>query len=75
MREGTLRREIVFRTPTGKRIRLASCRLVSFHHRHLAAAQPAPRHRVALLVPAGRETPAGRLLRDALLQDLGQLRL
>ena len=37
MREGTLRREIVFRTPTGKRIRLASCRLVSFHHRHLAA--------------------------------------
>src|SRR5918994_1237559 len=25
MREGTLRREIVFRTPTGKRIRLASC--------------------------------------------------
>jgi alpha,alpha-trehalose phosphorylase len=37
MREGTLRREIVFLTPTGKRIRLASCRLVSFHHRHLAA--------------------------------------
>jgi alpha,alpha-trehalose phosphorylase len=37
MREGTLRREIVFRTPTGKRIRLTSCRLVSFHHRHLAA--------------------------------------
>jgi DNA-binding transcriptional LysR family regulator len=34
-------------------------------------AAPAPRHRVALLVPAGRETPAGRLLRDALLQDLG----
>jgi DNA-binding transcriptional LysR family regulator len=34
-------------------------------------AEPAPRHRVALLVPAGRETPAGRLLRDALLEDLG----
>jgi DNA-binding transcriptional LysR family regulator len=34
-------------------------------------AAPAPRHRVALLVPAGRETPAGRLLRDALLEDLG----
>jgi DNA-binding transcriptional LysR family regulator len=38
-------------------------------------AEPAPRHRVALLVPAGRETPAGRLLRDALLEDLGQLGL
>jgi DNA-binding transcriptional LysR family regulator len=34
-------------------------------------AAPAPRHRVALLVPAGRETPSGRLLRDALLEDLG----
>jgi DNA-binding transcriptional LysR family regulator len=34
-------------------------------------AEPAPRHRVVLLVPAGRETPAGRLLRDALLEDLG----
>jgi DNA-binding transcriptional LysR family regulator len=34
-------------------------------------AEPAPRHRVALLVPAGRQTPAGRLLRDALLEDLG----
>jgi DNA-binding transcriptional LysR family regulator len=34
-------------------------------------AAPAPCHRVALLVPAGRETPAGRLLRDALLEDLG----
>ena len=40
-----------------------------------ALAEPAPRHRVALLVPAGRETPAGRLLREALLQDLGQLGL
>jgi DNA-binding transcriptional LysR family regulator len=35
----------------------------------------APRHRVALLVPDGRETPAGRLLREALLEDLGQLGL
>jgi DNA-binding transcriptional LysR family regulator len=34
-------------------------------------AEPAPRHRVALLVAAGRETPAGRLLRAALLEDLG----
>jgi DNA-binding transcriptional LysR family regulator len=41
----------------------------------VALAEPAPRHRVALLAPAGRETPAGRLLRDALLEDLGQLGL
>jgi DNA-binding transcriptional LysR family regulator len=34
-------------------------------------AEPAPCHRVALLVPAGRETPAGRLLRDALSEGLG----
>jgi DNA-binding transcriptional LysR family regulator len=32
---------------------------------------PAPEHRVALLVPAGREAPAGRLLREALLENLG----
>ena len=36
-------------------------------------AEPAPRHRVALLVPAGRETAAGRLLRDVLLEDLRPL--
>lgn len=34
-------------------------------------AAPVPQHRVALLVPAGRETPAGRLLREALLEGLG----
>ena len=38
-------------------------------------AEPAPRHRVALLVPAGRETAAGVLLRAALLERLGQLGL
>ena len=37
-----------------------------------ALAEPAPRHRVALLAPAGRETPAGRLLRDALMESLGR---
>jgi DNA-binding transcriptional LysR family regulator len=36
-----------------------------------ALAEPAPRHRVALFVPTGRETPAGLLLREALLEDLG----
>jgi DNA-binding transcriptional LysR family regulator len=34
-------------------------------------AAPAPQHRVAVLVAAGRETPAGRLLREALLEGLG----
>jgi DNA-binding transcriptional LysR family regulator len=34
-------------------------------------AAPAPEHQVALLVPAGREAPAGRLLREALLEGLG----
>jgi len=34
-------------------------------------AEPAPRHRVVLLVPAGRETPAGRLLRETLSERLG----
>jgi DNA-binding transcriptional LysR family regulator len=36
------------------------------------AALAAPlRHRVSLLVPAGGETPTGRLLRAALVDDLG----
>jgi DNA-binding transcriptional LysR family regulator len=34
-------------------------------------AAPTPCHRVSLLSPAGSLTPAGRLLREALLQDLG----
>ena len=38
-------------------------------------AAPAPRHRVALLVPAGREQPAGRLLREALSEHLRELGL
>lgn len=37
MREATMRRDLTFVTPGGKRIRMSSCRLVSFHHRHLAA--------------------------------------
>ncbi len=37
MQDATLRREVVFVTPMGKRIRLSSCRLISFHDRHLAA--------------------------------------
>jgi alpha,alpha-trehalose phosphorylase len=35
MREGTLRRELVWSTPAGKHVRVRSCRLVSFEHRHL----------------------------------------
>ena len=35
MREGVLRRELVWSTPSGKHVRVRSCRLVSFEHRHL----------------------------------------
>ena len=35
-RAGVSSREVVWRTPAGKRIRVLSQRLVSFHHRHLA---------------------------------------
>jgi alpha,alpha-trehalose phosphorylase len=37
MRAGTLDREILWETPTGKRIAIKSRRLVSLQHRHLAA--------------------------------------
>ena len=35
-RAGVSSRDVVWRTPAGKRIRVRSQRLVSFHHRHLA---------------------------------------
>ncbi|EFQ84636.1 glycosyl hydrolase family 65 central catalytic domain protein [Aeromicrobium marinum DSM 15272] len=34
-REGVLRREVLWRTPAGKRVRIRSSRMVSFHQRHL----------------------------------------
>ncbi len=37
LRAGTLDREVLWETPTGKRVRLRSRRLVSFTERHLAA--------------------------------------
>ncbi len=37
MAAGTLHREVVFKTPLGKRLHLSSLRLVSFRWRHLAA--------------------------------------
>jgi len=37
MRAGTLDRDILWETPSGKRISIKSRRLVSFQHRHLAA--------------------------------------
>ena len=37
MRAGTLERDVLWETPTGKQIAIKSCRLVSFEHRHLAA--------------------------------------
>ena len=38
MQAGVLSREIIWKTPAGKRISIKSQRLVSFEHRHLAAA-------------------------------------
>ncbi|SNU01480.1 alpha,alpha-trehalose phosphorylase [Ruaniaceae bacterium KH17] len=35
-REGVLRRELIWRTPAGKRVRITSSRMVSFTDRHLA---------------------------------------
>lgn len=37
MKNGVLERSILWETPTGKRVRIHSRRLVSFEHRHLAA--------------------------------------
>jgi len=37
MQSGTLEREILWETPSGKRVLITSRRLVSFEHRHLAA--------------------------------------
>ena len=37
MKDGTLDREVVWETASGKRVRVESRRLVSFRHRHLAA--------------------------------------
>ena len=35
-RDGVLRRELIWRTPAGKRVRISSTRMVSFAQRHLA---------------------------------------
>ncbi|MEL6778047.1 MAG: glycosyl hydrolase family 65 protein [Cyanobacteria bacterium J06597_16] len=37
MQAGTLERNVLWETPTGKKIAIKSCRLVSFEYRHLAA--------------------------------------
>ena len=37
MRAGTLTRDLIWSTPAGKHVRVRSCRLVSFEHRHLVA--------------------------------------
>ncbi len=37
MRAGTLTRDLVWETDAGKRVRIRSCRIVSFEHRHVVA--------------------------------------
>ncbi|HEX6421663.1 MAG TPA: glycosyl hydrolase family 65 protein [Acidimicrobiales bacterium] len=57
MRAGTLRRDLVWTTPSGKHVTVRSCRLVSLEHRHLVAMayevtvdRPAPVSLVSRLV-------------------------
>lgn len=70
MRNGTLTRDLLWTTPAGKHVRVRSCRLVSFEHRHVATMsfevtvdRPAPVVIVSRVTeaPAGREAPAGHL--------------
>jgi alpha,alpha-trehalose phosphorylase len=37
MQAGTLERDVVWEMPSGKQVRIKSCRFVSFEHRHVAA--------------------------------------
>jgi alpha,alpha-trehalose phosphorylase len=37
MRNGTLSRDVLWATPAGKHVRVRTCRLVSFEHRHVVA--------------------------------------
>ena len=37
MQAGTLERDVVWEMPSGKQVRIKSCRFVSFEHRHMAA--------------------------------------
>jgi len=37
MQAGTLERDVVWEMPSGKQVRIKSCRFVSFEHRHIAA--------------------------------------
>lgn len=70
MRNGTLTRDLLWTTPAGKHVRVRSCRLVSFEHRHVAAMsfevtvdRPAPVVIVSRVSepPVGREAPARAL--------------
>jgi alpha,alpha-trehalose phosphorylase len=68
MREGTVRRDLVWATASGKHVRVSSCRVVSLEHRHLAAVvhevtvdQAAPiavRSRITSRVPTGVREPS-----------------
>lgn len=59
MREGTLRRELVWSTPAGKHVRITSSRLVSLEHRHLVAIS----YEVTVLDHAAPVTIASRVVK------------
>ena len=61
MQSGTLDREILWETPSGKQVRITSRRLVSFVHRHVAAIS----YQVTLLNAAAPVVIASEMVADA----------
>ena len=62
MKDGTLDREVIWETASGKRVKVESRRLVSFKHRHLAAID----YRVTLL-----DEPASVIISSEIFTELG----
>ena len=71
-RDGVLRRSLIWRTPSGKRVRVDSTRMVSMTQRHLAVHHPRghhavrrrpDRHLLAAAQPPGRQGRVPRAVR------------
>ena len=67
MRDGTLTRELLWSTPSGKHVQVRSCRLVSLAHRHISAMS----YEVTLLTHAAPVVIASHVInrQDATLAD------
>jgi alpha,alpha-trehalose phosphorylase len=70
MRHGTLRRELVWSTPAGKHVRVRSCRIVSFEHRHLVGIS----YQVTLLDDSAPVTICSQLVNRQDAPDAGERR-